>query len=685
MQSFGVRLASLLASLLIVFVPQATGDISSLDRFLPPDTVLYFAVKDLSAAKEAAHKTAFYEVWDSAGMKALRTDMSTLWKESVVRKIKIDPLTLLQAVKKDLVFGTSFHYDATLGMPRGMSLSWVLAIDDPEGEIKKIVSTIKTVMMFAGDSGPGLKSFKHLEADVASISIGENAEVSVVTMPGVALVCMGVPGLVTTLIDQGASEDPAGFPTSEAYPSLLGFHKKGDLSLGWVDARHIVQTAQILLKTVQDDVDPMLLFRHVGLDNCSYLFFRNYIDHRGFLTEQILGFDGPIHGLLQFFFHAGELKAVERFTPEVDFVMDMSHGSFDEAWRRLQDTVKVIGGDKAFTQMNAAVQAFETMLGFSFEKDLFSSIGNETAMAVMGERFTLLAQVRDEKKIAEVIPKLLMLWELQPETVEAEEISYSRVEIPWAGIALFFGVDRGYLTVSNSPEGYLSALKDVSKEKSIVGSRRYGKALSYLPAANSTISITDLRGMANYTSTMMNLQQAISGNAAGGGLDLSFLAEETFPIVEVGVTQEDRYIRWSYSESGMEYFLGVFSTLNAILPRMASEEGKRAVSRCQADLRSIMTALEGYFLDNDRYPETLDNLLEPIAYLAKVPTDPWTGEPYIYKCREETYILVGAGPNRKIDLDVESIEGPFTSEKIPEGARYDPATGTGGDIIIVGP
>jgi hypothetical protein len=97
--------------------------------------------------------------------------------------------------------------------------------------------------------------------------------------------------------------------------------------------------------------------------------------------------------------------------------------------------------------------------------------------------------------------------------------------------------------------------------------------------------------------------------------------------------------------------------------------------------------LESYFLDNKRYPDNLNQLTEPIKYMSSVPSDPWTGKPYYYEHRGHSYILIGAGPDGKIDLDTKTIEGEFTEEKIPAGARYDPAKGPDatGDVIRVGP
>ncbi|MFH1742012.1 MAG: type II secretion system protein GspG [bacterium] len=687
MHRFIMKTAALLVLLVFVSVPQATCDISALDRYLPADTMFYLVVKDVDAAKEAAHKTAFYEVWDSEGMKKLRDEISGIWTKTVVDKIEIDPLTFVQAIKKDAVLGAKLRFDPVVGLPQGVSFSIVLAVEDPEGEIGQIIPSIKELLAEEGDSAPNMKTLEHGDAEVLSLQL-ESAELSLAALPDTFLFCFGDPGLVTTLIDQGAEEDPSGFPASEMYPSLLGLHQEGDLSLAWLDWASLVATAQSFLGTAVPKMDPAVLMSHLGIDNLSSFFLRAYVDHRGFLRQQIVEFDGPIHGLIRFFLNPGELAAIERFTPDTDLAMDLSIGSLEETWQRLNNMIVALWGEQALTGMTTGVQAFETMLGFSFEKELFPSIGNELAMGFQGEQVTLLLQVLNEEKIVELIPKLLLIWELQPEPMEVEGTKYNRIELTDAGIALFYGIDKGYLVVSNSPEGYLAAVKEADKKESILDSRRYGKPLSYLPPATSFITVTDLRGMANYTATMMALQQAFSGDEVPGSLDLSFLGDETFPIVDTGVVQEDRFIRWSYSESGMEGVLTMFSTLKTISQQMKHfERGRKGAltARSEAEMRSLKMALESYFIDNSRYPETLDQLVEPIAYLSSVPSDPWTGEPYIYRQRENTYILISAGPDGRIDFDVESIEGPFAKDKIPEDARYNPDSGPGGDIIVVGP
>ncbi|GEM_PF-3236577 len=686
MSHFRNKMIACLVLMPTLCAPGSRCEISSLDRFLPQNTMSYLVVKDVQGIQEAAHQTAFYEVWDSAGMQAMRAEMTEIWKKTVVSRTRVDPLNFIRAIKKDAVLGIGLNFDPALGFPKGLSHSIVLAVEDPEGEFKNIVATTKKSLEQSNPGNP-LKSFTHKGAEIVVLSASGEPEISATTMPGVFFLCLGEPDLAAKTIDQGTQKEPAGFISTETYPALVGLFQKGDLSLAWVDANKVVAILQDIMRSSNPNSDPAALLGKIGIDNASSYYLRTYIDHRGFFREQIVGFDGPVHGLLKFFFHPGELTRMDYFSPESDFVMNMSLGSVSELWANWKDLIQTIGGQKALEGLNAAVQAFEMMLGFSFEKDLFPSIGNEFALGLEGERMTVFLQAADEKKLAELMPKLLLLWEVTPEQMQVEGTTYSRAQIPNSDMALFYGVNKGFLTISNTPEGYLAAIKEPEKKLSILESRRYGKALSNMPPANSAITITDLRGMATYTSIMMNLQKAFGGGQATGALDLSFLGDETFPIVDVAVAQEDRLIRWSYSESGMERIFTAFSLLKTISQQLLSGQAKDSLSRCESDLKALKIGLDCYFLDNTRYPDSLDQLTEPIKYLSVIPSDPWTGKPYYYEHRGHSYILVGAGPDGKIDLDTKTIEGEFTEEKIPAGARYDPAKGpdAAGDVIRVGP
>ncbi len=660
----------------------ATAEISELDRYLPEDTMVYFAVNDISAAKKAAEVTAFYEVWDSAGMKNLRAQMSAMWNRNVVEKIQFDPLGLLEAMKEDAVVGATLR---AYGSPSDVLPMVVLAMHDPENRVKQIVTAIQALKMISGKKdGPEISSYKHKEADVTTVPL-DDGEFSIATLPGIAIACVGPPKLITEILDQGSKKEPAGFMTAEMYAPLVGFHQNEDLAFAWIDVQTTLRTILSAMSVNQPNIDLGSIFNVLGIDNCQQYVMRYSVAHRGFFQQQIIDFDGPMHGVLRFFFEPGTLEAGARFTPASDLIMVASHGSLTEAWGQWKEFIKTAFGQEALTDMEVGVQAVEATLGFSFENELFPTIGNEIALGFEGERFTVLIQTLDEKTISEIVPKLLLLWELTPESMETDGIAYNRVDAPDIGTALYYGTSDGYLILSNTPDGYLSVAKGPEEGESILESRRYGRALSYLPAPNHFVTITDLRGIASYTTALMRFQQAASGNEAPAGLDLSFLADQTYPIVEVGVAQEDRITRWAYSESGVENMLTVFSIFNAVMQNFEKGSAAATMGRCRSEMRSIVSALESYFIDNNEYPEKLEDLTAPVAFLKQIPEDPWTGKPYLYQRRGKTYILIAAGPDRKVNFNPDSVEGSFTSDKIPEDARTDETGQKPGDIIIVGP
>jgi len=99
---------------------------------------------------------------------------------------------------------------------------------------------------------------------------------------------------------------------------------------------------------------------------------------------------------------------------------------------------------------------------------------------------------------------------------------------------------------------------------------------------------------------------------------------------------------------------------------------RQSVAKVKADLRSIATALESYYVDWNKYPTNLNNLTTPIAYLTQVFGDPFAkgNESLQVGVTEnsDNWKAYSVGPDQ-IDDDGEII--------------YDPTNGTisKGDII----
>lgn len=117
-------------------------------------------------------------------------------------------------------------------------------------------------------------------------------------------------------------------------------------------------------------------------------------------------------------------------------------------------------------------------------------------------------------------------------------------------------------------------------------------------------------------------------------------------------------------------------------------------SRAQADIRTLVTGLEVYWIDHDTYPNETWRLTTPIAYLARLPLDGCSKDrtkPFIYYTDGESYIVASRGPDRVFQIDperdfhfAENRDGhaPALNDKC-----FDPSNGSksAGDIFLIGP
>ncbi|HBF35388.1 TPA: hypothetical protein DDW35_12575 [Candidatus Sumerlaeota bacterium] len=76
------------------------------------------------------------------------------------------------------------------------------------------------------------------------------------------------------------------------------------------------------------------------------------------------------------------------------------------------------------------------------------------------------------------------------------------------------------------------------------------------------------------------------------------------------------------------------------------------ISRGLCDMRSLATAIECYRVDNNARPASLDNVTSPIAYISKIPVDPFLADeqqPYVYKWIDgSNWKLYCVGPDKSM-------------------------------------
>jgi type II secretion system protein G len=170
--------------------------------------------------------------------------------------------------------------------------------------------------------------------------------------------------------------------------------------------------------------------------------------------------------------------------------------------------------------------------------------------------------------------------------------------------------------------------------------------------------------------------------------------------------------------------VAIIAILAAIaVPNFLEAQIRSKVSRARADMRNLATALEGYCVDNQKYPPysgpdnplgdgrwRLAHLSTPVAYITSIPADPFADQlkdpidwqyhkdGYIYAelefwssgqrtyneaiARGEKWFLAGRGPNQLYDSYYLLNSGVTNGE-----TEYDPTNGTRsfGDIERFGP
>jgi type II secretion system protein G len=167
--------------------------------------------------------------------------------------------------------------------------------------------------------------------------------------------------------------------------------------------------------------------------------------------------------------------------------------------------------------------------------------------------------------------------------------------------------------------------------------------------------------------------------------------------------------------------VAIIAILAAIaLPNYMAAQARAKTSRAQAELKTIGTAIESYYVDNNEYPpENFDSptntilgnlystpnlvklirLTTPVSYITSVPNDPFTSilkdrlnRAYHYAALNDPYYPGNpffAGDNEEHIVSQWILEsyGPDGTPYPYEFPRYDPTNGTNsvGNIMRFGP
>lgn len=90
-----------------------------------------------------------------------------------------------------------------------------------------------------------------------------------------------------------------------------------------------------------------------------------------------------------------------------------------------------------------------------------------------------------------------------------------------------------------------------------------------------------------------------------------------------------------------------YKTAKLILPNIVTVFFKETILESKIQIIRVGTACRLYQKKNGTYPDELDSLAPD--FLSRVPLDPFTGKPLIYKKTEEGILIYSLGSNKKDD------------------------------------
>jgi len=93
--------------------------------------------------------------------------------------------------------------------------------------------------------------------------------------------------------------------------------------------------------------------------------------------------------------------------------------------------------------------------------------------------------------------------------------------------------------------------------------------------------------------------------------------------------------------------IGILAT--AVVMNLQGRDEDAKVAKVKSDFQTTINAADLFKLDHGRYPDSLDELLNPpdtgkgMKYLKNAPIDPWTNEAYLYDLGDDGPEMVSYG------------------------------------------
>ena len=619
-------------------------------QLMPPDTLFFieayslpYIIKEWEASdySRLLKDPEMVKWWDGEGMKDVRG-----------RALKRYGMAEWVALARAINGPASCGFSPTQGL---------IIVADCRQDVKTVEAIVNERIR------PILKSIKeslgNYRADVAQVEVKR----------GYLVIGWGEKGLKKTL--QAISEDkPTGFTEDRFYNNIRANLPNSRMTVAF-DFHALLQLPQL-----KKGKDFNVFLTRAGLDNLDYLIVSPDFAGRGLNQAMRIAFDGSRHGVVGWLDEPGFMGSFRYFGSDAYIISAARLKSPQDMFREVMGWI--------FEDLGASAEPIseKTDKGFAIMQEIAGCMGHEFAIGVQNPlmpipNIQMAIEITDPMKFHDLmleyidfINKLNPGLEIEMEGKEYRNkliVSLSCHNLPFD---ISYVVLDDYLVIGPG-EPFLRHTVDVFLEGHSIADERAFQNL--LPAAGQTnFSLLIFQNVSNMVSGAM--KQFTGGLSAQGRNQLpAFDILNKFQTAGISYAFcNDQYVDFYINGStGMDFSMGGALPLVAymMMPRVRYHDTEHQVIAAREGLRIADTALNSYYVDHNRYPASLEELVTPGNYMVTIPIDPFSekGEAlkYIVNSEGKECVIYSIGPD---GTDTQAMD------------IYDPTNGLSseGDILI---
>ncbi|MCX7000069.1 MAG: hypothetical protein NT106_07225 [Candidatus Sumerlaeota bacterium] len=705
----------------------------SLDALIPPGTVFLVAVRDAKKFLGDFKTTALYQaIMDPAFSELRKQALGNIADFSQGgNEFSLESGPWKDEFQKDMVFGVLIPVKGK-AEPAG-----VFFITDQRGReaTHRIFMKEKILNYLQKPKNPILISQEEIEGIVVGTFGPPNRPGLYYFEKDGIFTYANTRGAVERLVHQMLKPEQT-FRSSPSYQIALASIPQGhvgDPVVMYLDIATFVKQATADAgenpSGLRSALQKKMFMNITGLSTIQTLTVSTRIEDHAFRSAFCVKFSGPRQGMMDIFseFAAGGPEILNYLPEDAIFAGELRLKSGIDIWQKFLTITQSNVTPEQYMAFQKNIANVQVKLGVNLQDDIFTPLDGRIGYAVWGAlpmspTVGVFAGCGDQKRLLAAIGS--MLGKTNPASIAQgnyRDISYSMYPLPGTMYQLSCAAVGDFVVITNQAAA-LEKCIDIYKDKKggLAASAKFQRHAAKLPRKAVVFGYNEVEKMISPMVGVMT-RTPMSFSPGPALPDFSVLSKYFFGNSMAVVCGPDSLTMESFSSfsGGLPLILTV-GVHRRGFSGFAESQIRSRVSRARADHRSLATALEAYYVDNNSYvswatgDQGVNNFLPagsaararptfrrpsaggprtlttPLAYITQLYPDPFApdnGAVDSYYCDGGGWILLSAGPDGDYDIDPQKLYNSSVPQPSTEllSKSYDPTNGTisDGDIFRV--